>query len=299
MEQGKFRKRRKKFSQISNVAIQDESMSCQARFLYCLISSYISIPDFSLYKTFIKKKAGLGRDAFQKYWNELKTKGYLLQYELRDEKGHIYYEYELLDEPNQESEPQDSNSNNKEENKPDTDMTVYGLSGYGFSGYGESVPKNNIYNINNINNNNTNSNNKHNYKIENNSKIVAEFFRKAAVDDTDIDNETNKRLKNLLLELKQEEISYIDSLDIQGALTFYAAILNLYKDRKVNNKEGFLRSMLANIPSFVEKYKTVRSITETLEVYDSSKNREATKEEIEAFYKLRGGAEFISPSPVS
>lgn len=99
MREGSFRRKKINFSQVSNYAMWDEELSLQAKGLYGLIASMINIPDFILYKTTLQKKAHVGKDAFHKYWTELKTKGYLIQYEARDEKGHIYYEYELLDHP--------------------------------------------------------------------------------------------------------------------------------------------------------------------------------------------------------
>lgn len=99
MTEGSFRRKKINFAQVSNYAMWDEELSLQAKGLYGLIASLINIPDFILYKTTLQKKAHIGKDAFHKYWTELKTRGYLIQYESRDDKGHIYYEYELLDKP--------------------------------------------------------------------------------------------------------------------------------------------------------------------------------------------------------
>ena len=83
----KFRKRANPFSQVSNAVIQNENLSLQGRGLYCLIQSYINCPNFEIKKNFIVKKSGLGRDAFQRYWNELKSVGLLIQYKLKDPKN--------------------------------------------------------------------------------------------------------------------------------------------------------------------------------------------------------------------
>ena len=64
-----------------------------------MITYYISIPDFILYKSHLQRKTGCGTTAFNRMWRELKENGYLAQYKLRDEKGAFYYEYELFDEP--------------------------------------------------------------------------------------------------------------------------------------------------------------------------------------------------------
>ena len=291
MEQGKFRKKRNKFSQISNVAIQDETMSPQARFLYCLISSYISIPDFTLYKSFIKKKASLGKDAFQKYWNELKTKGYLLQYELRDEKGKYYYEYELLDEPSEEENNEKTEKSKVESSASESDKAVVGFSGYGKQRRINNINKNN----NNYNNTLTNNNtiDKYIYNKRTSSKVVDKFLDTVFVAEKgEYINSLGAKIKKLFKNLKPEEIQSIAQLDETSFMNFYSAIVKMYNDNKIRNKEGFLRSMLKDIPSFIDIYnKQKPCYCETLEVYDSSKNREVTEEEIRAFYELRGREE--------
>lgn len=255
MEQGKFRKRRNKFSQISNIAIQDETMSCQSRFLYCLISSYISIPDFSLYKSFIQKKASLGKDAFNKYWKELKDRGYLLQYELRDEKGHIYYEYELLDEPCIDNSAVGSGSGTNisqySDNSPENSDS--GLTGGGFSGYGKSDPNNNKLNNNDINNTNLNINNTNREK----TKIINDFFYsvEAIVDETVQNNYLkNERLKKFFQSLNLDELTQLACMEKTDKVSFYCSILTLFDNNEIINKEGYLRTILKNPMSFVIAY---------------------------------------------
>ena len=96
---GKFRKRKICFTQVSNVALRDNNLSLKAKGLYALIGSYISIEGFTLYKTTLLKGCKEGQKAFESAWKELKDLGYLIQYKLQGEKGKFFYEYELLDEP--------------------------------------------------------------------------------------------------------------------------------------------------------------------------------------------------------
>lgn len=95
---GSFKNRKVNFSMIPNSVLQGD-MSLRAKGLYGMIFSYISIPDFTLYKKYLIKKSNLGDDAFQNVWNELKSKGYLLQERCQDDTGKFDWRYELLDEP--------------------------------------------------------------------------------------------------------------------------------------------------------------------------------------------------------
>lgn len=289
--EGKFRKKRNKFSQISNTAIQDETMSCQARFLYCLISSYITIPDFNLYKGFLKEKANLGKDAFNKYWKELKDRGYLIQYEIRDEKGHYNYEYELLDEPFEDKNSQSGTSNNKTESYlADSDKA-----GVGLSASGKSAPNNNIknnININNINNNNNKC-----------KEIVNDYFDKISF--VVEENQKKDRFHSFLSNLKYEELLPIAKLETSDAVSFYYAAMNCYENKEIINPEGFLRIAIKNIMSFIisnnnkaitKSYKLhncKNAYMDEIENYDASKNRPVTQDEIDAFNKLRGCNEIV------
>lgn len=96
-QNGKF-KNKISYTVLSNVAVRDITLSPQARRLYAVISSYITIENFTLYKDFIFDQFPCGIRAFNTMWNELKDKGYLKQYCRRIEKG-FRYEYDLLDEP--------------------------------------------------------------------------------------------------------------------------------------------------------------------------------------------------------
>lgn len=98
-QNGKFRKKRVHFAQVSNIALRDKNLSLKAKGLYSLIQSYITLEDFELYKWYLMSLCKEGRDAFNSAWIELKENGYLKHYRVRGEDGRFYYEYDLLDEP--------------------------------------------------------------------------------------------------------------------------------------------------------------------------------------------------------
>lgn len=155
-ESGLFRKRRNKFSQVSNHCLDNDNLSLRAKGLYALIQSKIDIPGYVLYKTILQDKfCKEGRDAFNAAWKELVNAGYLKIYKINTRKGFIY-EYELLDEP--ESEQSENENSNKSSalktrlstiNSPGTENPHVGYPGV------EKPTTNNTYS-NNTNTNNTN-----------------------------------------------------------------------------------------------------------------------------------------------
>ena len=86
------------FVPISQVVAKDKEISLKAKGLYLLIQSYITIPNFKLYKSYLMSVCVEGQCSFDSAWNELKEKGYLKIYKIAksDSKG-FYYEYQLLD----------------------------------------------------------------------------------------------------------------------------------------------------------------------------------------------------------
>lgn len=86
------------FVPISQVVAKDKELSLKAKGLYLLIQSYITIPNFKLYKSYLMSVCVEGQCSFDSAWNELKNKGYLKIFKIAkaDTKG-FYYEYELLD----------------------------------------------------------------------------------------------------------------------------------------------------------------------------------------------------------
>lgn len=96
-ENGSFRNKKSYFTQVSNDALRDKTLSLKAKGLYALIQSYITIPGFTLYKNTLKKECKEGEKAFEATWKELKDKGYLIQYKFKNRDGTFKYEYDLLD----------------------------------------------------------------------------------------------------------------------------------------------------------------------------------------------------------
>ena len=104
MSSGAFRKKKTSFAQVSNVALRDENLSLKAKGLLALIESYLSLDNFTLYKQFLINKSKDGETAFRSAWKELKDRGYLIQYKLKDEETkQFYYEYEVCDNPQNSS----------------------------------------------------------------------------------------------------------------------------------------------------------------------------------------------------
>lgn len=121
---GQFRKKKIYFTQVSNVALRDSSLSLKAKGLYALIQSYLTIEDFTLYKNTLKKHLKEGEKAFESTWKELKDAAYLIQYRLQDPKTkQFYYEYELLDEPNIELANKIHNSQNRKKHEEKSHTT--------------------------------------------------------------------------------------------------------------------------------------------------------------------------------
>lgn len=99
IDTGKFRKKKTSFTATSNKVLFDTNLDMDTKTLHNMITYYISIPDFTLYKAHLQKQSGAGQRAFNRMWKQLKDNGYLVQYKFKDEKGTFYYEYELFDEP--------------------------------------------------------------------------------------------------------------------------------------------------------------------------------------------------------
>lgn len=237
---GKFRRTRKNFAQVSNFALQDPNLSLGAKGLYALIESYISIPDFILYKTTLMKVCKEGKDGFQTLWNQLKNAGYLVQYKLVDPNGHFYYEYELLE-------------------KPQDETTTSGNSVSGKAVHGETK-SGEVGCLNNKQENNTNLNN---INLINSVVVNREAFEeKIATDvkryiEVGIINELSYSicLNNLIVLLNgfsDDEVNAINNLTEGEAFDlFYTymklsdAVSNDFGDAPlfVQNKEGYIRGM--------------------------------------------------------
>lgn len=100
-QDGKFKKKIS-FATVSNVALRDKNLSIKAKGLYSIIQSYITLDNFTLYKSFLIEQSIDGIRSFNSGWDELKESGYIKQKRIRVENG-FTYEYELLDEPDLET----------------------------------------------------------------------------------------------------------------------------------------------------------------------------------------------------
>ena len=293
MESGKFRKKRKSFAQVSNYALMDKNLSLKAKGLYAMIESYISIPDFTLYKDFLIKNSSDGERSFDSAWKELKEAGYLKVFKMQaskqssqDNKGTqqvkgFYYEYLLLDEPETDEKIKPTKCT-PEKCTPE------------FCNYEKSKSENYGSIINNQEKN-TELNNTY---INNNSKkfktskedVINDFYYKSSdVDFKKINNHSSKqeRLDKFLRTLNDNELQIIQSFDKANAMSFYIAAMDLFDDPKIQNKEGYLRTVLKSPESFISSFTNKTIHKEHNEIYDSSKNVKITPEEEEAFYRMR------------
>ena len=159
MQSGAFRKKKISFAQVSNVALRDETLSLKAKGLLALIESYLSLDDFVLYKQFLINRSKDGETAFRSAWSELKDKGYLIQYKLKNEETkQFYYEYEVCDNPHVEiphvaNESVNSCDENPHVENPPVESLNGGISTSSFSTMRETHLYNNNISNNNINNN--------------------------------------------------------------------------------------------------------------------------------------------------
>lgn len=260
MESGRIRKRKTNFTAVSNCALQDKTLSYKAKGLYATISYYISIPDFVLYKNFLVSLSTDGTTSFDNAWKELKEHNYLIQYKIQTPKGFVY-EYELQDN-NTEIKEADKKENAGQEptggkSTPgkgnDGEVPTHGksMSGnptHGNPKYGKPVSINNNQENKNINNNILNNNKK---------EIINRFILKISNvnqnEISDVENKNNK-LNLFLNSLKSEELLTIDNLSKTDAISFYLAIINVFDNPEIQNKEGYLRTVLKNPISFIENF---------------------------------------------
>lgn len=248
---GKFRKTRKNFAQVSNYALQDPNLSLGAKGLYALIESYITIPDFVLYKQTLMNVCKEGRDGFHTLWNQLKNAGYLIQYKLTDKEGHFYYEYELLENPIKD--------------------TTYGNSVDGKAGDGETTSGKSV-DINNTQSNKTKKNNinKNNNSVVDNKNTKTSFdeelfkekieidkfrFVEVGILKEDVANDYENKIINLFKTFSLDEQENINKLSSSKAFEIYFNYIKAYHDDddveennlSVKNPEGYVRNSLKNI----------------------------------------------------
>lgn len=293
MESGKFRKKRKSFAQVSNYALMDKNLSLKAKGLYAMIESYISIPDFTLYKDFLIKNSSDGERSFDSAWKELKEAGYLKVFKMQaskqssqDNKGTqqvkgFYYEYLLLDEPETDEKIKPTKCT-PEKCTPDFCSSEKSKS----ENYGSII--NNQEKNTELNNTYINNNSKK-FKASKEDVINDFYYKTSDVDFKKINNHSSKqeRLDKFLRTLNDNELQIIQSFDKANAMSFYIAAMDLFDDPKIQNKEGYLRTVLKSPESFISSFTNKTIHKEHNEIYDSSKNVKITPEEEEAFYRMR------------
>ena len=95
--EAKFKNKETRYCLVSNDLTRDSNLSLRAKGLYLLIQSYITIPNYQLYKKVLLSFCIEGRDSFQKTWNELLNAGYFVSNKKKDSDGTFCYKYALLD----------------------------------------------------------------------------------------------------------------------------------------------------------------------------------------------------------
>lgn len=250
---GAFRKRRVSFAQVSNEALRDINLSLKAKGLYSLIQSYITIENFTLYKSYLESQCKEKQKAFDSAWKELKDNGYLVQYRLQDpEKKTFYYEYELLDVKDKSFADEIHAKQNRKSHTPKKD--VMDKACYGEGGVYNNTLLNNIV-LNNI------------YSISNSSLSFLDT----------LDNVTETTLELFLDSIKQTNINFIE------------AIINycINKKTKIKTLDYLLTIIYKNISTgiitedaFIENLKLIRE--------EQKKNKEKNiKSKIEKDNKKR------------
>lgn len=96
---GIIRKKKSKFSMISNTLALDPTISAKAKGIYLIICAELNKVNYTVYKSTIQASCRDGEASFESGWKELKDAGYLIQTKSKGKDGKWIYEYEILDEP--------------------------------------------------------------------------------------------------------------------------------------------------------------------------------------------------------
>ena len=97
-ENGVFIRKDVPFTQVPNRVLRDKHLSLGAKGLFSVILSYITIPNFTLYKAYLRKINADKKYSFDKKWTELKSSGYLIVNHKNTKNG-MLWTYELLESP--------------------------------------------------------------------------------------------------------------------------------------------------------------------------------------------------------
>lgn len=91
------------FTMISNNVTLDTTLHPYAYKIFSLIIQEVT-KQGTFYKQTIANRFGHCKNTFDKYWKQLKDKGYLIQVKKRDSKSHWTYEYTINSQPDQTQE---------------------------------------------------------------------------------------------------------------------------------------------------------------------------------------------------
>lgn len=254
---GKFRSKKRNFSTISNTLIHDPNLSLRAKGLYALIESYISIPDFTLYKWYLQSKCTEGQRAFDAAWNELKNSGYLIQYKIRKDAKTFYYEYELLDEPDIITK----NERKKEDN------SVKSLDPHFVGLQNEPLQNVDLQNVG-VNNNTISNNTLVNNTIVNHIRQQISYDTFSTKDRPLVDNLV--LLIGDVIAMNDNEVIRVDGRNMEARkvkdrfslidMGHIQYILWMLEENQtiIKNPKAYLTTMLYNAPSTMEGYMQTR-----------------------------------------
>lgn len=283
VQHGRFR-HKTNFAAVSNTALQDTRLSLRAKGLYALIQSYINIPNYDLYKSFLQKSSIEGTRAFDNAWNELKDCGYLKQYRIPgSNRGRFEYEYELLDTPDTTTPSIINMNRNHEESKPkenppeaaseaNSDHTLqnvpYGQNGSEGNSHDHTLQKapyaqSTVCSEHPmleapyakrrcINNNKTNKTEINKNYINNNQSISQSYGKSPSVDM--VDGQTDEIRKSLMEQIDYDyfDENYPDDLDCVKALIDCMVELLTKPQSKINGtlqSRSYFRSYISNVTS--------------------------------------------------
>lgn len=254
----KFRKKENPFTQVSNILIDDERLSVQARFLYILINRSITNEDWVFYKSNLQKKMGIkSENTFDKYWKELKKAGYLIQHKFKNEKGRWAYEYELLDFV-EDFEPMKTTKKDIKNHTPNFEGVEISEGG-----------KTPLYNNTNSNNTNLNNNNINQSILENNDNNSISSTQE---DEGLIDSKTEEGRISLIAEQHGFSISKKEASSLLYLADEKDVIANIIKAKATGNYIAnpfqYILTMITNKNNQVQS----RAVTSTEEVNPKSFN---------------------------
>ena len=256
MASGAFRKKKTSFAQVSNIALRDETLSLKAKGLLAVIESYLSLDNFTLYKQFLINKSKDGETSFRSAWKELKDKGYLVQYKLKDEETkQFYYEYEVCDNPHVENPPVANNHVEPCVEKPHVENPLVGFPHSGFSTMWETHSYNNTINNNTLSINNIRTNIL--TKIDYNHVFVGSLDRELVdnIVDVMVDVLTNN-YETIKINNGEVRCEYLRTilLKVNTSHIYYTINAIQNYNGKINNMRSFILSVLYNSVLTLDSY---------------------------------------------